>query len=240
MKIAELIELVKTLRRKCPWDRTQNLKSLRNNVVEEAYELVEAIDKDDLRAIEEEIGDILFLGIFVAIVFEQEKGVRFDSLLRSTITKYRSKHPHVFKRAKLTDPDAVLRFWTKKKKDAFSGIPKTLPALFAARLIQERAARVGFDWETPDGPLKKVDEEIRELKRCRSARQRFEEFGDLVFACVNLARHLKLDAEEALRHANQKFVKRFRKVEAALKRKGRAIEDATLEEMDRVWDEIKR
>ncbi len=165
MKIDELVKLVVILRKKCPWDRQQTLKSLKNNLVEETYELVEAIEADNSMAIKEEIGDILFLGIFLARVLEEEKGFSLKKLLGQTIKKYKHKHPHVFKKKQLSSPEAVLRFWNRNKKDTFRGIPKTLPALLAAKIIQERAAKLGFDWNSHHGPLKKIDEEIRELKQ---------------------------------------------------------------------------
>ena len=239
MKFDDLIKLVRTLRKKCPWDRKQTLKSLKNNLIEEAYELIEAIEDDNSDAIKEEIGDILFLGIFLAKILEDEKGISFNKIISATVEKYKSKHPHVFKNINLKDQEAVLKFWQRSKKDIFNGIPKTLSALIAARVIQERASKLGFDWDSHKGPLKKVDEEIREIKRSINSKMVFEEFGDLLFACVNLARHLKLDPEDALRYANKKFVKRFKKIRDVLKKRGKDIEDSNLEEMDKIWEEAK-
>ncbi len=240
MNINKLIELVETLRKKCPWDREQTLNSLKNNIIEESYELVEAIDNNDISAIKEEIGDIVFLGFFLAKVFEEEKDISFDELILSTVKKYKDKHPHVFKEENFSDQDAVLKFWQKSKDDIFAGIPKILPALLAAKIIQERTSKLGFDWETHRGPLEKINEEIKEIERSKSAEDVFEEFGDLLFACVNFSRHVSIDAEDALRYANKKFVKRFRKVMEELKRRGKDIEVTDLEEMDRIWDEIKK
>jgi len=240
MTINELIELVNTLRKKCPWDRKQTLTSLKNNLVEEAYELVAAIEENDRHAIKEEIGDILFLGMFLAKVLEEEKGVHFDEVISAIITKYRDKHPHVFKNMALPDQKEVLKFWQQSKKDIFEGIPITLPALLAAKVIQERASKVGFDWDSHKGPMRKVTEEVREIEKSIGSKKVFEEFGDLLFSCVNLARHLAIDPEDALRYANKKFVKRFRKVKNELKRRGKNLEDAGLEEMDKIWDEIKK
>jgi tetrapyrrole methylase family protein/MazG family protein len=240
MKIDELIKLVSILREKCPWDNNQTLESLKNNVIEEAYEIAEAIEDNNTSAIKEEIGDILFLGLFLVKVLEEEKGVSADSLISTAVKKYKKKHPHVFKTEHLPDQDAVLRYWQRSKVDMFNGIPKTLPALLAAKVIQERAAKVGFDWHSYKGPLKKVDEEIQEVKMSIGSKNLFEEFGDLLFACVNLARHLQLDPEDALRYANKKFVRRFKKIENELKKRGANIEDTSLEEMNRIWDELKR
>lgn len=240
MKIQDLIELVKALRSGCPWDRAQTLGSIKNNVIEESYELVEAIEKGDTDGIREEIGDFLFLGFFLARVFQDEKNVDLDELIGSTVAKYREKHPHVFKQKKLKDQDEVLKFWQQSKKDMFSGISKTLPALLAAKIIQERASKVGFDWASHEGPLDKVTEELKEVETSIDTKKVFEEIGDLLFACVNLARHLNIDPEDALRFANTKFVDRFRKIKVELESKGKKIEDVSLEEMDRIWDEVKQ
>ncbi|MBA7525186.1 Nucleoside triphosphate pyrophosphohydrolase [subsurface metagenome] len=240
MKIYDLIKLVETLRKECPWDREQTLDSLKNNVIEESYELIEAIEDNDVSSIKEEIGDILFLGFFLAKIFEEEKDIGFDELILSTVKKYKDKHPHVFKEENFSDQDAVLRFWQKTKKDIFAGISKVLPALLAAKIIQERASKLGFDWETHKGPLEKINEEIKEIEKSSKTEDVFEEFGDLLFACVNLARHLSVDPEDALRYANKKFVKRFRKVMEELKKRGKDIEATDLEEMDKIWDEIKK
>ena len=239
MKVHDLIELIKVLRNKCPWDRDQTLESLKNNIIEESYELVEAIERGESAGIEEEIGDFLFLGFFLARIFQEERDIDLDTLIASTITKYREKHPHVFRQEDLKDQDEVLKFWQQSKKDMFSGISRALPALLAAKIIQERASKVGFDWTSHEGPLAKVTEEIKELKASIDTENTLEEFGDLLFACVNLARHLHIDPEDALRYANTKFVRRFRKIKNELESRGKKIEDVSLQEMDRVWDEIK-
>jgi tetrapyrrole methylase family protein/MazG family protein len=240
MDIRKLIELVKELRRKCPWDREQTLQSIKNNVIEESYELVEAIEQGDACAIQEEIGDMFFLGFFLATIFEEEKGITLDELVSSTVKKYREKHPHVFERKELKNQDEVLRFWQHSKKDMFNGISIALPALLAARIIQERASKVGFDWLSYKGPLDKLDEEIGELKSSIGSERVSEELGDLLFACVNLARHLKIDPEDALRYANKKFISRFRAITNELKKRGKNLEEVSLEEMDKIWNEIKR
>lgn len=239
MTINELVKLVNTLRKKCPWDRKQTLSSLKNSLVEETYEVVEAIEENRLSLIKEEIGDLLFLGIFLAKVLEEEKGTSFNQLISETIKKYRDKHPHVFSKRVFTNTDEVIKFWQQSKNDVFQGISISLPALLAARVIQERAARLGFDWHSHKGPLKKIKEELREIKRARKAKKVFEEFGDLLFSCVNLARHLEVDPEDALRYANKKFVNRFRKVKEKIEKNGKNLEDVNLKEMDRVWNEIK-
>jgi ATP diphosphatase len=239
MKTDDLYDLVKTLREKCPWDQNQTLESLKNKVIEESYELVEAISENDLSAIIEEIGDVIFLAMFLARILEEEDKTTFDRLIIAAINKYRTKHPHVFEKRVLKDENAVLEFWHRSKEDIFAGIPEILPALLAAKVIQERAAKLGFDWSTHDGPLQKVREEITEIESSQESAH-YEELGDLLFASVNLARHLKVDPEEALRHANKKFVRRFRKVLKDLRDKGKDIERATLDELDAIWDDIKK
>ena len=239
MNFDDLVELIKTLREKCPWDRVQTLDSLKSKVIEESYELVEAIEADDLDATKEELGDIIFLALFLTKILEEREQSNLDSIIASTIGKYKSKHPHVFANKELKDEKEVLHFWHKSKKDIFAGIPIILPALLAAKVIQERAARLGFDWESHTGPLEKVKEEIGELEGNGDEIQR-EEMGDLLFACVNLARHLHVDPEEALRQANKKFVRRFREVIRRLEEEGGDIGEVSLEEMDKIWDEIKK
>jgi MazG family protein len=239
VNFGDLVELVKTLREKCPWDRVQTLDSLKSKLIEESYELVEAVEQEDLDATVEELGDIIFLALFLVRILEEKGKVDLDSVLASTVRKYKKKHPHVFADKDLKDEKDVLHFWHKSKEDIFAGIPIILPALLAAKVIQERASRLGFDWQSHAGPLEKVKEEMRELEGDGEGEQR-EEMGDLLFACVNLARHLDIDPEEALRHANKKFVRRFREILRRLAAQGRDIESVSLEEMDRVWDDIKK
>lgn len=239
MKLQSLVTLVETLRKECPWDRAQTLKSLKGKIIEESYELVEAIDNQSREAIKEEIGDILFLGFFMAKMLDEEHGITLETLVGDTVKKYREKHPHVFKDKKLADKEAVLKFWHGSKQDVFAGIPKMMPALMAAMIIQERAARLGFDWKSYAGALEKVLEEVREVKDSTEDDRLFEECGDLLFACVNLLRHLSVDPEDALKHANKKFVKRFRTVLETLKERGKDVSETTLEEMDALWEKLK-
>lgn len=234
-----LVELISVLRKKCPWDSKQTLASLKNKIIEESYELTDAIEHDDAPSIREEIGDVLFLALFFARLYGDEKGVSPDALIDGTVRKYREKHPHVFKDKDLPDQDAVLRFWHGTKADMFAGIPLSLPALLSAKTIQERVSKVGFDWESQEGPLDKVKEELGEIEQERDPDTVFEEYGDLLFACVNLARHLRVDPEDALRAANRKFVDRFRRMQAELKKRGLNLGDASLQDMDAIWDEIK-
>ncbi len=153
--LQELVDLVRTLRRKCPWDRKQTLGTFKNNIIEEAYEVVDAIEEKKVSAIIEEIGDLLFISLFLCHLLE-EKGIALTEVVSATIKKYRSKHPHIFKSKNFRSTREIVRFWHSTKRDIFKGIPYSLPALLAAKLIQERAARVGFDWKDPTGPRKKI------------------------------------------------------------------------------------
>ncbi len=242
-----LIDVIKTLRRRCPWDRKQTLISTRPLLLNEVYELDEALGEDNCEAISEELGDYLFMGLFLAHILEEKKGVKLRRVLEGVIKKLKLRHPHVYDDAKIKDTDGVLKNWEriKKKKGRLllDGIPIALPALQQAQLIQERCRRVGFDWGKPEEVLDKVKEEIEELElasRKRKGRRIKEELGDLLFAIVNLCRHLDVNAEAALRDANRKFRRRFGTVESEIRKTGRGLEEVSLEEMERLWQEIKK
>lgn len=237
--IQELLKLIDTLRDHCPWDRAQTIVSLKGKVIEEAYEFLEAIESNDDDAIKEEIGDLIFLCFFYVRMLGDERDMEFDDILKDVIRKYKTKHPHVFEGEQFQTQDEVLAFWHRSKDDIFRGIALSLPALMAAQIIQERARNLGFDWSSVQGPLKKVEEEVRELNQCTEKNDIAEEFGDLLFACVNLGRHLGVEPEEALRQANKKFVRRFRALLEELQQQNKDIAASSLEEMDRIWDMIK-
>ncbi len=201
--------------------------------------MVDAIEKKDIDAMKEEIGDLLFLGFFLSQLLEA-KGINLQEIISDTIRKYKVKHPHVFKSKRYNNTKEIVKFWHSSKKDMFQGIPFSLPALLATRLIQERAAKVGFDWDDPEGPMQKLIEEIKELKKTGSKNGMKEEIGDILFSCVNLARHLKIDPEDALRQANKKFVKRFRLMQKKLKKNNKDLSSMSLEEMDKIWNKIKK
>ncbi|MFO7675924.1 MAG: nucleoside triphosphate pyrophosphohydrolase [bacterium] len=254
-RFADLLEVVRRLRAECPWDRDQTVASTRPLVLNEAYELDEALASGDPAEVVEELGDYLFVGLFLADVLEAESGVRLEDALAGAVAKLKRRHPHVYGTAEVSGADEVLENWERIKQaedkpgqardSTLDGLPRALPALKQARLIQERCRRVGFDWTDPGDVLDKVGEEVCELRweldRGETGRERAaEELGDVLFALVNLARHLDIDAESALRDANARFARRFRDVEADFRRRGVRLEDASLAEMDRVWDEVKR
>ncbi len=237
----------------CPWDKVQTLETLKPCVLEETYELLAAMDRPEDRAnYIEELGDVLLQVMFQSVMAEQEGRFTFDDVANAIADKLVHRHPHVFGTVKADDPATVLKNWEQLKQlehkkearhSALDGVPPTLPGLLKAQRMQEKAARVGFDWKDADGPWEKVNEELGELKaeidrRDTDAAKR--ELGDLLFAVTNLARHLGVDSESAVELSNAKFARRFRAVEAAAKAAGKSLKDMTLAEMDALWDQVKR
>lgn len=248
--LSELLDVVGKLRRRCPWDRKQTVESTRPLMLNETYELDEALRRSDNEQIVEELGDYLFMAFFLADVLRKERGVRLAQSLRLVIEKLKRRHPHIYGEVKVRGAADVLRNWDEikrqeKSRSVLASVPTALPALQQAQLIQERCRRVGFDWDDPQQVLDKVTEEIGELRaelsRHRRNRQRVrEELGDLFFALVNLARHLGVDAEGTLKDANDKFRQRFRKVEEQFAAEGRRLTDVTLAEMEAGWQQAKQ
>lgn len=246
----ELLEVVRLLRRRCPWDRKQTLVSTRPMLLNETYELDEALRRRDKAAITEELGDYLFMGLFLAEVAGKELGISIDDSLKGVVAKLKQRHPHVYGTARVRGADDVLANWEKIKRrhkrtgGLLSSIPVAMPALRQAQLVQERCKRVGFDWDKSEQVLDKVEEEIGELRqelaRGRRSRARVkEELGDLFFALVNLARHLDVDAEGTLKDANAKFRDRFRRIEQHFAARGRELGQVSLDEMEAVWQRAK-
>ncbi|HDQ98700.1 MAG TPA: nucleoside triphosphate pyrophosphohydrolase [candidate division WOR-3 bacterium] len=248
----ELVEVVRRLRAECPWDRAQTVETTRPLVLNEAYELDEALGSADPDAMSEELGDYLFMGLFLADTLRTEHGIRLEDAVQGIIAKLKRRHPHIYGEAEVRDAAHVLEHWERIKQEekktresVLDGLPRSLPALKQAHLMQERCRRVGFDWTDKDDVLDKVVEEVGELREelahAEPDRARVsDELGDLLFALVNLARHLEVDAESALHDAAAKFGRRFRAVEQDFRGRGRKLEESTLAEMDKVWDEVKR
>jgi XTP/dITP diphosphohydrolase len=255
----KLRKIVARLRKECPWDRKQTVFSMRRSVIEEAYELAEAIRERDYTKIREEIGDYLFIALFLARIMEDTGKASLHEISEGICRKLINRHPHIFGTTKVRGAGEVLRNWDRikekeKGRSILEGVPRDLPALHRAESIQLRAKRVGFDWHDSRDVLNKVNEEVEELRqefganrqgartrKKRPNRKRIrEEFGDLLFALANTARHLGIDAEDALQRASTKFTRRFQKLEREFARRGRRLEDCTLEEMDEVWEENKR
>ncbi len=243
----------------CPWDREQTLESLKPCVLEEAHELLAAMDRPEDKANHvEELGDVLLQVMFQCVMAEQEGRFSFDDVANAISDKLVRRHPHVFGGVEAKDSATVLRNWEQIKQQehrkearhsALDGVPATLPGLLKAQRTQEKAARVGFDWPDADGPMGKVREEMEELQAEVDARASDRpadsggvkgELGDLLFAVANLARHLKVDAESALELSTSKFSRRFRAVEAGAKAAGKSLRDMTLADMDALWEEAKK
>ncbi|MEE9166790.1 MAG: nucleoside triphosphate pyrophosphohydrolase [Candidatus Neomarinimicrobiota bacterium] len=246
----DLVSLVETLRGEngCPWDREQTHSSLLPYFLEEAYEVVETVDQEDWETLSEELGDILLHVVFQTRIAEEEHHFKLDKVIRSINEKLVRRHPHVFGDKKAEGPKrARMRWETAKQKEKgresrLDGVPKILPALVRSQRLQEKASYVGFDWERKDQVWQKVLEELEELKEAQSEGKGAaeEEMGDLLFALVNLCRFLNISAESALRKSSEKFFNRFKLVEKELKKKRKSVEDATLQEMEEIWNSLKK
>jgi len=259
---SDLVEIMARLRAPggCPWDREQSYESLRSYVIEEAYEVVDAIDGQDHRELAEELGDLLLQVVFLAQLGAEDGRFAIDDVVQAICDKLIRRHPHVFGDASADDPEEVLRNWERIKaaeraakaerqgdatgarpeKGRFDGIPKSLPSLMRAFQVSDRVVRVGFDWPDLDGVLDKVHEELREVEAEDDPGRRELEFGDLLFTLVNAGRHLGLDAEQALRRANDKFVGRFDRLERRARADGVALEKLTPGEWEERWQVAKR
>ena len=244
----------------CPWDREQNFNSIIKYSIEEVYELADAIAQADYKQVCDELGDVLFQVIFFSQMAQEQNAFEFSDVTDGIVRKLLRRHPHVFPDGNLTErfggtssrADTVKEQWESIKAaerqnrqllSALDDVPASLPALSRAHKLQKRAAQVGFDWNDIESIFAKIDEEtaeLREAMREESEQEIEAEFGDLLFACVNLARHLNIDSETALRSANRKFDRRFRYIEDRLADEGRTPDDAALDEMDRLWNEAKR
>lgn len=252
--IDQVLDIMRKLRDPeggCPWDREQNLDSLKPFLIEECYELVDAIDSGDVEKHKEELGDML-LQIVFQVQLRQEKGeFGFDDICTTLAEKLIRRHPHVFADVRVTGSKDVLTKWeeikNKEKKtgkrSVVDGVPKHLPALMKAHQVQSRAARVGFDWAAIHDVMAKLEEELAETKEALQQGDRdhiAEEIGDLLFSVVNLSRFQKLHAEELLAATVRKFSRRFQSVEALVHQQGKAMTDCSLDELDQLWNDVKK
>ncbi|MGE5505697.1 MAG: nucleoside triphosphate pyrophosphohydrolase [Actinomycetota bacterium] len=232
----------------CPWDREQTFATIAPYTIEEAYEVAEAIDHGDMAALKDELGDLLFQVVFYAQMSREAGGFDFEAIAAGIADKMIRRHPHVFGDTDIPDAAAQTVAWeatkaaeraAKAQASVLDGVARTLPPMTRALKLQNRAARVGFDWSDPADVIGKVEEELAEIgvEVAQSApHDRLEdEMGDVLFACVNLARKLNIEPERALKRANGKFERRFRHIEAGLAAGGRKPEDATLDEMEALW-----
>jgi tetrapyrrole methylase family protein/MazG family protein len=252
-KFLHLTDIVKILRSPegCPWDREQNLYSIKNHFMEEAFELVDALDKKDIQNIREELGDILFHVIFHAYMAEQEGLFSLDDVLCEINEKLVRRHPHVFGSMGSIDTDEVIVNWDKikseekkgKRKSVLDDIPASFPAMQRSLKIQERVRKVGFDWADAGDCMKKVHEEFGEFTDAVKSGNLDDiehELGDVFFSLINVSRFLKVNPDEALRKANNRFLSRFSYIEKKLLERGLSSEDATLEQMEDLWQEAKK
>uniref|UniRef100_A0A7C4NWL6 Nucleoside triphosphate pyrophosphohydrolase n=1 Tax=Thermodesulfobacterium geofontis TaxID=1295609 RepID=A0A7C4NWL6_9BACT len=246
-----LWDIIKALRSEngCPWDKKQTPQSLKKYLIEEVYEVLEAIDKGYPEEIREELGDLLFLLLFIIYLYEEEKLFTLKDLLYLTAQKMIRRHPHVFGEEVAKSAEEVIKRWQKIKKEEgkessiLGNIPKSLPALQRAFRLGERAGRVGFDWEKGEEVLEKIKEEIEEIKESLNnlpKEKLKEEIGDLLFSIANFSRKFEINPEEALKLALNKFENRFKLLEKEIEKRGLSWEKLSIKELDQIWEEIKK
>lgn len=249
-EFGNLLDVLDTLRVKCPWDAKQTNESLRPNTVEEVFELADALVNEDVDNIRKELGDVLLHVLFYSKIADEKNQFDVADVCKSLSDKLIFRHPHIYGNVDAESPEAVAKNWEEIKlkekggnKTVLAGVPAALPALIKANRIQEKARNVGFDWEEPSQVWDKVKEEISEVEaEMKSGNQTKldEEFGDLLFAVVNAARLYGVNPENALEHTNRKFIRRFNHLEKRSHELGKSLRDMTLAEMDEIWDEAKK
>jgi MazG family protein len=243
-----LVTIMDDLREKCPWDRKQTVHTLRQLTIEETYELADAITDKDWKGIKEELGDLMLHLVFYAKIGSEEKQFTLAEMIDGVCDKLVARHPHIYGDVQVANEEDVKRNWEKLKlkegkTSVLAGVPKALPATVKAMRLQEKARQVGFEWDTKEQVWDKVEEEQQELMEAIAGgdQDRIEdELGDVFFSLINFARFLQVDAENALERTNKKFIDRFTKMEQEALKGGQNLQDMTLEEMDAVWNRIKR
>jgi len=243
-----LVGIMDDLREKCPWDKKQTIQTLRPLTIEETYELADAITDNDWKGIKEELGDLLLHILFYSKIGKEQNQFSLEEVIHTISEKLIFRHPHIYGDIKVHDEEDVKKNWEKLKlkegkESVLGGIPVSLPATVKAIRLQEKAKQVGFEWSHAGQVWDKVEEEIKELKEAVKNNDQAsmeEEFGDLIFSLINYARFLRIDAENSLEKTNKKFTRRFNKMEQAANSNGKALSDMTLEEMDAIWDSIKK
>ncbi|WP_421775235.1 nucleoside triphosphate pyrophosphohydrolase [Gracilimonas sp.] len=246
-KFEDLVELVAILRKECPWDRKQTHESIKDNLIEEAYEAIEALDHQDFDEFKKELGDLLLHVVFHSRMATETETFDMGDVIFTLMEKLIRRHPHVFGDTEVDGEGQVSENWEniklkEGKKSTLDGLPVHLPALIRAQRMQEKAANVGFDWPEWKLAWEKLDEELQEFRQALEGNKPEEladEFGDVLFSLVNVSRYFELNAEDSLRKTNAKFEQRFRYIEKKLKEQEKALKDATLEEMDVFWNEAK-
>jgi len=246
--ISRLVEIMNELREKCPWDKKQNIHTLRQQTIEETYELADAITDKNWNGIKEELGDMLLHIVFYAKLADEKSKFSLQEVIDGICEKLVKRHPHIYGNITVENEEDVKKNWeqiklAEGKKSVLSGVPKSLPAMVKAMRIQEKAKQVGFEWATKEEVWEKVEEEKLELLNAVQSGDKEhieEEAGDLFFSVINYVRFLKVDAENALELTNKKFIKRFTLMEEAVEKKGMSLDKMTLSEMNALWEEIKK
>ncbi len=251
MDIQELLKIMEALRgdKGCPWDKEQTRESLKPYIIEEAYELFEAIEENDPENIKEELGDLLFQIVFQCQIAKERAEFDMSGVIEKIGEKMIARHPHVFGNTECRTPEEVTKQWEVLKKregklreSILEGVPKAMSSLLRAHRLQKRAAQVGFDWEKVEDVLEKLDEELNEFKEALESKDQKgieDELGDILFMLVNISRFIGVNPEDALRKTISKFIHRFRYIEMEAAEQGKKLSDMTLQEMDRLWDEAK-
>ena len=251
--LSKLIKITDTLMGEdgCPWDKVQTRESLKPYLVEETYEVLDALDANDPEKIKDELGDLLYQILFHSKISSLKGEFNFRDVIDNLSEKMVRRHPHVFQEGELNTPDQVVKQWEEIKrneknqanqKSILDNIPKNLPSLLRAQKLQKKAAKEGFDWDQINDVFDKLDEEIAEFKEAVLKKKSADiqsEIGDIIFVITNIAKFYKIDAEEALRSTNNKFIKRFQYIEQKIEGKGKTLKDCPLEEMERYWQEAK-
>ncbi len=232
----DFLELVRTLRKKCPWDRVQTLKSLIPELLEEVYELNAEITEDNLENIIEEFGDVVLTVFMMGVVLE-ENNTTFDKIFERVSKKMIARHPHVFGEELANSAEEVLENWDERKGKKWK-VGRGLPALLRSSKIQKKVSRKGFDWEEIGGVFEKIDKELEELKNSKNEEEKIEELGDILFAVAHLGNFLNINPEVALQKANNKFEMRFHKLEETLK--NRDMTDFSIQELEEMWQKVKK
>lgn len=244
----ELMRIMRKLRAECPWDKAQSFESLREYVLEEAYEVVQAIDDKNWNSLKEELGDLALQIAFQSVIAEEQKLFTVEDVLQGINAKLIERHPHVFGSTQVTSASEVEKNWENIKRkgkadSVLQGIPKHMGALLRAQKVQQKAAKVGFDWDKIEDVVLKLDEEVAELKEAiadRIQEKIEEEMGDILFSIVNIARRSGINAEDALRRTTNKFIARFQYIEEQMRARNLKWEEMDLAGMDQLWEEAKR
>lgn len=244
----DLVKIMDELREQCPWDKKQTIHTLRSMTIEETYELADAILENDWDGIKEELGDMLLHILFYSKIASEQNKFTIDNVIETISKKLITRHPHIYGDVKVNDENDVKKNWEKiktqeGKKSVLSGVPKSMSSLPKAVCIQEKARKVGFEWDNKEDVWTKVKEEIEELQEAISLNNQQhieEEFGDVLFSLINYSRFLNVDADTALEKVNKKFINRFVKMEELALNQGKHLSDMSLTEMDAIWNEVKK